>query len=317
MKLYFQRRIEAMCPELAKGAATHWTERIGPRWASRLPMVRLVAQRSWTCLIEGDLTGRAAQLAYYFFFSLFPGLVAASSMLGLVATSGKAFSDRLLAYLGGVIPASAYEVVADTFNQTTVASSGGKLVLGVAIALWSASSGTAAIQDALNCVYKVKERRPYWRARLDAIGLTILVGTLLIIALTALLGGDIIASYLTGHLKAPLLFTILSRVLSWPIAFEVISVAFALMYYAAPDIKEPRWRWITPGSFTGILLWLAASLGLRLYLHLFNSFSVTYGSLGAVIVLLLWFYLSGLSLLLGAQIDVVIADIQDEETNDL
>ncbi len=306
-----------MCPELAKGAATYTTSGRASHWSGHLPMVRLVAQRSWTCLMEGDLTGRAAQLAYYFFFSLFPGLVAASSMLGLFASSGKAFSDRLFAYLGSVIPASAYQVVVDTFNQTTVASSGGKLILGVAIALWSASAGTAAIQDALNCVYRVKERRPFWRARLDAIGLTILVGTLLIVALTALLGGDVIASFLTGHLRAPLLFTILSRVLSWPIAFEVISVAFALMYYAAPDVREPRWRWITPGSFTGILLWLAASLGLRLYLHLFNSFSVTYGSLGAVIVLLLWFYLSGLSLLLGAQIDVVIADIRDEQTKAL
>lgn len=263
-------------------------------------------------MTQGDLTGRAAQLAYYFFFSLFPGLVAASSMIGLVATSGRVFSDRLLAYLGSVIPPAAYQVVADAFNQTTVASSGGKLILGVAVALWSASAGTAAIQDALNCVYRVKERRPFWRARLDAIGLTILVGSLLIVALTALLGGDTIAVYLTGHLQAPLLFTILSRVLSWPIAFGVISVAFALMYYAAPDVRDPEWRWITPGSLTGILLWLAVSLGLRIYLHFFNSFSVTYGSLGAVIVLLLWFYLSGLSLLLGAQIDVVIADIREE-----
>jgi membrane protein len=305
-----------MCPELAKGAAAYRTERGDSHWSAHLPVFRLVVQRSWTCLTEGDLTGRAAQLAYYFFFSLFPGLVAASSVIGLVATSGRAFSDRLLAYLGSVIPPSAYEVVADTFNQTAHASSGGKLILGTAVALWSASAGTAAIQDALNCVYRVKERRPYWRARLEAVGLTVLVGTLLIVALTALLGGDLIASYLIGHLKLPLLFTILSRLLSWPIAFEVISVAFALMYYAAPDIKHRRWRWITPGSFTGILLWLAVSLGLRVYLHFFNSFSVTYGSLGAVIVLLLWFYLSGLSLLLGAQINVVIADIRDERAKD-
>jgi membrane protein len=305
-----------MCPELARGAATNRTEQSDWHGSTHLPLFRLVARRSWTCLTEGDLTGRAAQLAYYFFFSLFPGLVAASSVIGLVATSGRVFSDRLLAYLGSVIPGSAYEVVADTFNQTAHASTGSKLILGVAIALWSASAGTAAIQDALNCVYRVKERRPFWKARLDAIILTVCVGALLIVALTALLGGDVVASYLTGHLQAPLFFMILSRVLSWPIAFEVISIAFALMYYAAPDVRNPRWRWITPGSFTGILLWLAVSLGLRLYLHFFNSFSVTYGSLGAVIVLLLWFYLSGLSLLLGAQIDVVIADIRGEQAKE-
>ena len=301
-----------MCPELAKGAATYRMDRKDSHWSAHLPVFRLVAQRSWACLTEGDLTDRAAQLAYYFFFSLFPGLVAASSVIGLVAASGRAFSDRLLAYLGSVIPASAYEVVADAFNQTAHASTGSKLVLGVAIALWSASAGTVAIQDALNSVYRVKGRRPFWKARLEAMVLTILVGALLIMALTVLLCGDVFASYLTGLLRLPLLFTILSRVLSWPIAFEVISVAFALMYYAAPDVRRPKWRWITPGSFTGISLWLAVSLGLRIYLHFFNSFSVTYGSLGAVIVLLLWFYLSGLSLLLGAQIDVVIADIRDE-----
>ena len=107
-----------------------------------------------------------------------------------------------------------------------------------------------------------------------------------------------------------MLFMVISRIFAWPLAFAVIALAFALVYYTGPDVKQAKWRWITPGSLFGIVLWLlAVSTGLRIYLHFFNSYSVTYGSLGAVIVLLTWFYLSGLSLLLGAEINMVVEDL--------
>jgi membrane protein len=285
----------------------------GSPWNLRRIGVRRIAERCWIGLTQHDLLGRAAQLAYYFVFSLFPGLVAASALIGLVVSSGAAFSDRLLNYLGSVIPPSGFAIVSETFSQTTHASTGGKLLLGLAVALWSASSGTSAIQDALNAVHQVKEKRPYWKARLEAIGLTILVGVLSILALTILMSGDMVEAYLTGFLKLPMLFTILTRILAWPIAFAVAAVSFAVVYHVAPDVKQARWRWISPGAVIGIVIWLAASTGLRLYVHFFNSFSVTYGSLGAVIVLLTWFYLSGLSLLLGAEINVVIDEVIAEE----
>ena len=278
-------------------------------WNLRKLGFRRIAQHCWESVSRDDLTGRAAQLAYYFVFSLFPGLIAASAVVGMVATSGRQFSDRLLEYLGSVIPPSGFQVVADTFNETAHASSGRKLLLGIVVALWSASAGTSAIQDALNSVHQVKESRPYWRARLEAICLTIVVGVISILALAILLSGDAVAAYLSGVIKVPILFMILCRLLAWPIAFVVAAIGFALVYYVAPDVPKAKWRWITPGAVIGILIWLAASTGLRVYLHFFNSFSVTYGSLGAVIVLLTWFYLSGLSLLLGAEINVAIQEI--------
>ncbi len=274
--------------------------------------LRLIATRTWASMSKDDLTGRSAQLAYYFFFALFPSLIAGSAVLGMVATSGKDFSSRLISYLATVIPPSAFEIVSDTFNQTTRASTGGKVIVGLLVALWSASVGTSAIQDALNSVYKVKEERPFWKARLEAIALTIVMVILFTAALTVMLCGDIVAGYLDKILKAPLFFMILTRLLTWPIAFVIIAVAFALVYYVAPDVKQSKWRWITPGATIGILLWLLASTGLRLYLHFFNSYSVTYGSLGAVIVLLTWFYLSGLALMLGAEINMVIEDLAAE-----
>jgi membrane protein len=258
---------------------------------------------------EDNLTGRSAQLAYYFFFSLFPGLVALSAALGLVAASGRAFSDRLIEYLGTVIPPAAFSIVLSTFEQTTKASSGGKVAIGLLAALWSASAGTAAIQDALNSVYKIHEQRPFWKARLQAIALTVAIVIFFTAALSVMLAGDIAADRLSGPGATPPAFTIAFRILSWPIAFAVVAVVFALVYYTAPDVRQAKWKWLTPGALIGILLWLTASTGLRIYLRFFNSYSVTYGSLGAVIVLLTWFYISGLALLIGAEINMVVEDL--------
>src|SRR5271163_4963402 len=142
-------------------------------WNFRMLGIWQIVRRTWVGMLHDDATGRAAQLAYYFFFSLFPALIAASALIGLVASSIRNFSDQLVAYLGTVIPPSAYEMVWGIFNETTHASSGGKLIIGLAVALWSASSGTVAIQEAFNAVFKVKDDQPYWRSRLLAIGLTV------------------------------------------------------------------------------------------------------------------------------------------------
>ena len=255
-----------------------------------------------------DITGRAAQLAYYFFFSLFPGLIAASALLGVLAKSASHLGPDMLNYLARVIPPTAFQLVADTFKQTAHASSGTKLLLGTLVALWSASAGTAALQDALNAVYSVQERRPYWRSRLEAIVLTLVVGVLLLIALGVLFGGD----KLLIHFHAGLALSVGVRIISWPIAFVLLAVSFALLYWKAPDKRDVPWEWVTPGAVLAILVWLLASGALRLYLHYFDSYSVTYGSLGAVIVLLTWFYISGLAVLLGAVINDALEDLAGE-----
>ena len=266
----------------------------------------IVAKRTWESLFSDRLFGRAAELGFYFLFALFPTLFSASSILGLAARSASQFYDKLLAYLSLVIPTSALGTVLATFNETTAAATSGKLTFGLVAAIWSASVGISAIQDALNAVYKVQDTRSFLRARIHAIGLTIMLTVLVTLILTAMLGGDFIAA-LANH-TIPIRFLAIAaasvaRFIGWSIATALLALAFAVIYYWAPDVKARRWHWLTPGGSIAILGWVLASLGLRIYLHYFDTYSVTYGSLGAVIILLTWFYISGLMLLVGAEIN--------------
>jgi membrane protein len=268
--------------------------------------LRVIAKHTWTSLLDDNLVGRAAELGFFFIFSLFPGLFTATSLLGLAARSASHIYYMLLGYLAIVIPNAAMSTVLETFNETTAAATSGKLTFGLVAAIWSASVGFSAIQDSLNIVYKVKETRSYLAARLSAIGVTVILAILITLILTSLLGGDFfarVAYYRIYHhfLAAVVAFT--ARVLSWIIATLLLSLFFAVIYYFAPDVKTSRWHWLTPGAAIGIVGWLLASIGLRIYVHFFNNYSVTYGSLGAVIILLTWFYLTGLMLLLGAEIN--------------
>jgi membrane protein len=267
---------------------------------------RVVAYRTWNSILADRLFGRAAELGFYFLFALFPTLFSASSLLGLAARSADQFYDKLLGYLALVIPTSALGTVLGTFNETTAAATPGKVTFGLIAAIWSASVGLSAVQDALNAVYKVKDTRSYLRARIYAIGLTILLTGIVTSVLSAMLGGDYFARVAIHRIHNPLLaiaLGIVAKLIGWIMATALLSLSFAVVYYWAPDMKVRCWRWLTPGGAIGILGWLLASLGLRLYLHFFNSYSVTYGSLGAVIILLTWFYITGLMLLVGAEIN--------------
>jgi len=268
--------------------------------------LKVVAKRTWHSLIDDHLFGHAAELGFYFLFALFPTLFSASSILGLAARSAHQIYDRLLNYLAVLVPTAALGTVLQTFNQTTAAATSGKITFGLIAAVWSASVGISAIQDTLNAVYKVPETRSYLRARIDAIGLTILLTFIVTIGLASMLGGDVGAALVRHFVSNPagaFVAAITLRLIAWIIATALLMLTFAVLYYWAPDFKHRRWQWLTPGSAIGILGWLAASLGFRLYLHFFNTYTITYGSLGAVIILLMWFYITGLMLLLGAEIN--------------
>ena len=279
---------------------------LGSMWNFEGASPLVVLKRSGKAFVDDDLVSRAAELGYYFLFALFPFLLCASSILGLVAKRTSAFYDTLLNYLAIVIPHSAFQMVIDTFNQTTAAASKGKFIFGLVAALWSASVGFSAIQDTANIVYKVKETRPYWKTKLQAIGVTILLS----FVVTLTLGTMLISDYLTkrtGHFvhQHAVIRTevFLIHLAAWVIVLALLMVLFSLVYYFAPDIKAKSWHWLTPGAAIGIFGWIVASLGLRVYLHYFPSYSATYGSLGAVIILLTWFYVTGLMILAGAEIN--------------
>lgn len=279
---------------------------LGSLWNLKGVPPGVVARRTWRSLLADNLLGRAAELAFFFLFALFPTLFSASSILGMAARSASSIYYKLLEYLALVVPTSALGMVLTTFNETTANATSGKLTFGLIAAIWSASVGVSAIQDSLNTIYRVHDERSYFKARFAAIGVTVLLVVLATLTLASLLGGDFFAAVAHTTFSnglAGMLFALCSRLIFWTIATALLTLCFAVIYYWAPGVHRRRWRWLTPGSTVGILAWLLVSLGFRLYLHFFNFYSVTYGSLGAVIILLMWFYITGFMLLLGAEIN--------------
>jgi membrane protein len=275
-------------------------------WDFRGVPIRVVARRTAKSVMEDRIFGHAAELGFYFLFALFPTLFSATSILGLIARSASTIYTRLLDYLALVIPTQALGTILNTFNETAAASSSGKVTFGLIAAVWSASVGISALQDSLNAVYKIDDSRSYIRARIDAIGLTIILTAVVSLCLGSMLGGDVMASIAAVRIQDEFLKSVAivsARVVGWTVATALLALAFAVIYYWAPDLKVRCWHWLTPGGAIGIVGWLLASLGLRVYLHFFNSYSVTYGSLGAVIILLTWFYITGLMILLGAEVN--------------
>ena len=267
---------------------------------------RIIAKRTWHSLLDDNLVGRAAELGFFFIFALFPSLFTATSLLGLAARSASKIYYSLLGYLAIVIPHSALGTVLETFNETTMTATSGKLTFGLVFAIWSASVGFSAIQDSLNVVYRIKETRSYLGARISAIGVTIILMVLITLMLALMLSADLLARlayiHISHHfLAATVAYT--ARGLSWIFIAALLSLFFAVIYYFAPDVKKSHWHWLTPGSTFGIVGWLLASVGFRIYVHYFGNYSATYGGLGAVIILLTWFYLTGLMLLVGAEIN--------------
>jgi len=288
-------------------------------WSLKEIPYRRVAKRVWRGLFEDRVFGWAAELGFYFLFALFPTLICASSILGLVARSAHQFYGQLLGHLAIVIPTSAMGAVLKTFNETTSAASSGKVTFGLIAAIWSASVGVSAVQETLNAVYNIEDSRSYMVARLQAIGLTILVILMVTAGLCSMLGGDYFANLIDHTVHDAILRvtgTVAIRLISWTLASILLALTFAVLYYWAPDCNM-KWHWITPGAVIGIAGWLLASLGFRLYLHYFNTYSVTYGSLGAVVILLMWFYITGLMLLLGAEVNSQIEAAAAERSLEL
>ena len=176
---------------------------------------------------------------------------------------------------------------------------------GIIASLWSASMGMGAIMDTLNAAYKVKETRSLIKQYAVATGLTVGIALLLVISVVLVVFGNTILNVLSpGNILAAIW-----KIAQWPLALALILLAFAITYYFAPNLRDRQWHWVTPGAIGGVVLWLGVSIGLRIYLHFFGTYSVGYGSLGAVIVLLLWFYLSGIAVLSGAVVNGVLEDL--------
>jgi membrane protein len=252
---------------------------------------------------DDDCLGRAAQLAYYFLFALFPFFLVLTTLLGFLPLPN--LMDRLMEMVGQMLPGDALRLVQENVHDLFTNRRGGLLSFGILAALWTSSSALTAIIDGLNRAYDVQEGRPYWKVRGMAILLTVGLSAFIIGSLLLLTFGPQIGGWIADQVGLGRIFQVAWNVLRWPVIVGLIVLAMALIYYLGPDVEQ-RWQWITPGSLVAVIGWLLASLGFSFYVNNFGSYNAAYGSIGAVIVLLTWMYVSGFFVLLGGEINAEI-----------
>jgi membrane protein len=274
-----------------------------------LALVRLAAHKH----SQDEIPTRSASLSYYFLLALFPLILFLLSLIGVIAGPHSALQSKIVEGLGQLAPGSAADLVRNVVQQTLRASSGLKLAAGILGALWAASGGMSAVIVSLNKIYEINEGRPWWKQKVTILSLTLALSALIIFAIVLALYGGKIGEAVFNYIGAGKAFRIVWTVLQWPLTFGAMFLAFSIVYYFGPSLKERRWYWVTPGSAAGVILWLLASLGFRVYLHFFNSYSATYGSVGAVVILMLWLYITGFAFLIGAEVNWVIEN-EDKKT---
>jgi membrane protein len=255
---------------------------------------------------EHDLPGRAAQLSFFFLLALFPLLIFVSALLGYVFAAEQDLHARLLRYLGAIMPWAAYELVEGTVNDIISGTSGSKLSLGLILTLWTGSAGMVAVIEGLNIAYRVPEKRRWWRRRVVALVLTVCMGLLAIVAMMLITAGDSVARLVESIVSSNDVVVMTSTLAQWTIAGCSMLIGLLMIYRFAPNLSDQGVEAVLPGAIVALIGWLAASSVFRLYLAAFDSFSRTYGSLGAVIVLLLLLYLSAGSILVGGEVNSAI-----------
>jgi membrane protein len=253
--------------------------------------------------MSDNCLGMAAQLAYYFFFALFPALLFLIAIASYFPLEN--LIDDMFAMLGGVAPPEVLSIITDQLRKISEGQEGGLLTLGMLLTLWSTSAAMTAIIDTLNTAYDIQEGRPWWKVRLTAIALTVGVALFILVSFALILAGPTVAEWIAARTPLGGAFVTTWTVLQWPLVFLLVSSAIGIVYYFAPD-AEQDWVWLTPGSIFATLLWLAASIGFKFYVANMGSYTEAYGAIGGVMVLMLWFYISGLVLLVGAEMNAEI-----------
>lgn len=250
-----------------------------------------------------ELSGYSAQLAYYFFLSLFPTLLVLTTALTDLPMTRQ--HGMLFAFLAHMLPAQALRLVSANLATLQHTHKGGLLSFGALFALYSAGNALIAVSAGLNRTFGVPERRPYWRVWLMAMAVTGALSILLLVAATLFFFGPRLVLLMAvdlGWNVAPALLDLIR----WPVILGALTEATALIYHFAPDVRQ-EWHWITPGAVFSVAGWLASSALFAFYVDHFGSYNRMYGSIGAVIVLLTWMYLSGWLLLVGGAINAVLA----------
>ena len=253
---------------------------------------------------DDDLTDRAAALTYYAVLSLFPALIALVSIVGLFGDP-RATTDAIEEIVSELGPNSAAETFAGPIEQITAdrERAGLLLVLGLLVALWTASGYVGAFTRAANAIYEVEEGRPFWKLRPQQLAITLGMVLLLALVLVALVLTGPVAEAIGGAVGLESTTLAIWHVAKWPGLAVVVALMFAVLYYLTPNVKLPGLRWITPGSALAILLWVAASVLFAVYVANFGSYDKTYGTLGGVVSFLVWMWIGNLALLLGVEMN--------------
>jgi membrane protein len=258
-----------------------------------------------------DALGIAAQLAYYLILALFPFILVLVSLMG---TFGSAeLASEVLGYFQQVMPEQAYNII-ETFTANIIsgqAQAPGLFTFGILFTIWAASGAFAALINALNRAYDVQETRPFWKVRGLAILMTLGLSVLILIGVLLLVFGPQIGQTIADVFGLEKTFLLVWGIARWPVALFFMVFTVALLYYFAPDVEQP-FRWITPGGLIGVLLWVLASVAFNFYVSNFGSYNKTYGSIGAVIVLLLYLYISSLTILFGATLNAILVRMKEE-----
>jgi membrane protein len=251
-------------------------------------------------MMADNCLGLAAQLAYYFVLALFPALLFLVAIISFIPVAG--LLDTITGMLARVAPSEVITIIQDQVLKIAHDKNGGLLTLGMLGTIWSTSSGVEAIIDTLNQAYDINEGRPWWKVKTTAIALTIGLAAFIVVAFGLVVAGPQLAEKVANWFHLGAAFEWSWKILQWPVVFVLVSMAIAMVYYFAPDAQQ-EWIWITPGAILATGLWLLISLGFRFYVTNFGSYNATYGAIGGVIILMLWFYVSGLAVLAGAELN--------------
>lgn len=262
-----------------------------------------LARRTFKGILDDDLFNLAAQQAYYFFFALFPAILTLISIASFFPVAN--LVDDSISMLGRIAPPDVLTVISDQMKKISESNHGGVLTLAFLLTVWSTSGAMVSIITTLNAAYGITEGRPIWKVRLTALGLTVGISLFILVSMALVLAGPTFAEHLANSLRLGAAFKWTWWILQWPVIFVFVASAIGIVYYFAPD-AEQDWAWITPGSIVATLLWVLVSLAFKLYIAYFGNYNETYGTLGAFIILLTWFYLSGLSILIGAEMNAEI-----------
>ncbi|MEP6848383.1 MAG: YihY/virulence factor BrkB family protein [Acidobacteriota bacterium] len=277
---------------------------------------KIFFHRLYYRVFDTDLFNRSAQVAFYFSFALFPLLFFLVSVFGLVIVSTEGLKGELFSYIHQLLPNDAYDLVRKTVEEIAETSSPGKVTIGLTVTLWSSSAGVDSIRNALNAVYELRETRSWFVTK--ALSLAI---TFLLIIFTAFVLGVVFYGWRSVQFFLLTLgLTITSPwiliTIQWISIIVVLLVACEILYNIVPNFKRFRWNWITVGSLVSIILFILLTGLFRIYLQYFNSYNRTYGSLGAVIILMLWLYLTAVAIMVGGAINGVLHGMDDERSQD-